>query len=148
MRCWCCLFIAIAAGLAPGCSSGPQTPKDQLPTEATDALGVKKDVHNLAAEARGKPKVARQQASVLVEKLEVYAKQTAGTHTAIYAELLAKTRELAEKDRGTADADRILTQMLKIANQLPGEVPRPSASKSSWLAPPRDRRLDASGSVA
>ena len=135
---WLCLLIA--AGFAPGCSSGPKTPKDQLPNEATYAQSVKQDIHNFAAEANGKPKVARQQSAVLVEKLEVYEKQPIGAHGAIYSELLAKTRELAEKERSVADVDRIVSQMLKLANQLPGEVQRPTNSKSSRLVPARDRR--------
>jgi hypothetical protein len=138
MRCWNCLCIAVAAGLAPGCSSSPQTPADQLPTAETYAQGVKQDIHDLANAARGKPKVARQQGAVLTEKLEVYEKQPVGTHGPIYAELLAKTRELAERERSVDDVNRILTHMLKLANQLPGQVQRPPPDpKSSRLEPSR-----------
>jgi hypothetical protein len=114
-------FLMVSAALAMGCSSD-STPRVDAAAYAQD---VKQDIHDLITAVQGKPKLAREQGAVLLEKLQEYQKQPIGEYGPIYAQMLEKVRELAQRVRGSAEVDRILADLRKLANQLPGTVKSP-----------------------
>jgi hypothetical protein len=117
--------VLLGAGilfLTGGCSS--QAPKGL--DAAGYAEGIKQDIHDYVASVRGNPKLVREQGAILLEKLEVYETQPVGDHGAIYAQMVEKVRALAKQPRGAGEVNQALSELQKLANQLPGTVkPRP-----------------------
>ncbi|MCI0461924.1 MAG: hypothetical protein L0Z62_33650 [Gemmataceae bacterium] len=112
------LLLVGASFLTGGCSSKAPQGLDA----AGYAQAIKQDIHDYVTAVRGNPKQARVDGALLVEKLEVYESQPVGDHGPTYAKLLAKTRELAQKDRSSSEVNRLLDELRQLANQLPGEV--------------------------
>lgn len=118
------VFAIVASVLFLGGCSGKNQDLD-TGDPAKYAEKIKNRVHNMVEAVRRSPGSAREQASVLLEELEVYEKQPVGEHETVYAQLLQNCWELVEaagRSGSGAEVARKLNEMKALADKLPGTV--------------------------
>jgi hypothetical protein len=109
--------MCLVSVAALGCG-GPGPPPPETKDPAVYARTIKQAVNAFVTEAKSDLATAPKQAAILLETLEVYKGQPVGDHEAIYAELTARCRELANA-KG-ADVQKKLNDMAALAQKLPG----------------------------
>jgi len=106
-----------------GCgSSGPKAGRiDNDP--ATYARTTKKRVMDFLQEARSNPRGIPQEGAVLLETLEVYPSQPVGDYKSTYETMTQRCKSLVEEAKRSptsTEVQKLLQDMLALANQLPG----------------------------
>jgi DNA repair exonuclease SbcCD ATPase subunit len=116
---WMIGIAGFALALA-GCSGEPTNLVTEDPSFY--AKKIKTQVYTLDQTVRRNPASAKEQASLLLEELEVYEQQPVGQHKETYAQLLQKCKELAQNPGSSNQVLQKLNEMKALADKLPGEV--------------------------
>jgi hypothetical protein len=114
--------VLIVVGFS-GCESGPTG--DETGDPAAYAADVKTTVIRRMRQLEKDPTHAVQSMGTLVKFLADYESQPVGDHRQVYADLLAKCRELEGLHKQSAAADEIKAksdEITALAEKLPGQL--------------------------